>query len=585
RGALLVLRRKLSLQARPRLGGRKSQAPLRAACLLLLLAALALVAPAQAASSDPGERVTITVVGTTDIHGNVWPYDYLTARPVERGLAKVATYVKQVRARQPNLLVVDSGDTFQGTPLAYVAGVKHPREPNPTVAAMNAIGYDAMACGNHEFNYGLHTLWRWKEQARFPILAANVTSPYHDDVRAFEPYVIRRVGGVRVALLGMVTPAVPNWEPPENIAAYKFRGLVETARKYVPQLRRKADVVIVLVHSGLGRDEQTGAPLTGELPGEDAAWAIAEEVSGIDAVFFGHSHRELAGREVNGALLVQAKNWAQSVAEVDFTLERAGERWRVVERASRLVPMDASIPADPEILELTRAAHERTETWLNTVVAQLDADLDARTARLEDHPLVELIQRAQLAATGADVSLAALFSTATRWRAGPVTVRDIYSLYFYDNQLFTVEITGKQLKEALEQSARYFAGFPWPESDSPFGEVRGYNFDMAEGVTYKLDLARLAGERVVDLSWRGAPLAPDQKLKLALNSYRWAGGGGFSMLRRAKALSRAHSSVRELLIEYLLQQGSVPTAADANWEIVPAEAAEALRQSVLSPAP
>ena len=577
-----MLRRKLSFFFLPTLAGGKSRPCFHAAVLLFLLAALAL--PAAAASPQAGERVSITVIGTTDIHGNVWPHDYLSAQPVERGLAKVAAYVKQVRARQPNLLVVDSGDTFQGTPLAYLAAVKHAGETNPIVAAMNAIGYDAMACGNHEFNFGLYALWRLKEQARFPILAANVTSHYHDNVRAFEPYVIRRVAGVRVALLGMVTPAVPNWEPPENFAAYKFRGLVETARKYVPLLRRKADVVIVLVHSGLGRDEKSGAPRNDGLPGEDAAWAIAEEVPGIDAVFFGHSHRELAGREVNGALLVQAKNWAQSVAEVELTLERAGERWRVVERSSRLVPMDASIPADPEILELTRAAHERTEAWLNTVVAQLDTGLSARTARLEDHPLVELIQRAQLAATGADVSLAALFSTSTRWRAGPVTVRDVYSLYFYENQLLSVEISGAQLKDALDQSARYFAGYPWPAGGSPFGEVRGYNFDMAEGVTYKLDLARPIGERVVDLHWRGAPLAPAQKLKLALNSYRWAGGGGFSMLRHAKILSRAHTSVRELLIEYLLQQGSVPAAADANWEIVPSEAAEALRRTVLAPA-
>jgi len=276
------------------------------------------------------------------------------------------------------------------------------------------------------------------------------------------------------------------------------------------------------------------------------------------------------------------------VAEVEFALERAGDRWRVVERHSRLVPMDAAIPADPEILELTRATHERTEAWLNTVVAELDRDLDARDARLEDHPLVELIQRAQLAATGADVSLAALFSTFTRWRAGPLTVRDVYSLYFYENQLYAVEITGRQLKEALEHSARYFAGYPWPVGGSPFGTVRGYNYDMAEGVTYKVNLARPAGERIVELRWRGAPLAPEQKLKLALNSYRWAGGGGFPAaagLRHAKVLARSEEDIRELIIQYLMEQGSFPTEADHNWEIIPADAREALRQSVVSPAP
>lgn len=544
-------------------------------CAGVVWLALLLAAAPVTCGQESAERVALTILATTDVHGNVWPYDYLQGQDAERGLAKVSAYVRQVRARQPNTLLVDCGDTFQGTPLAYLAAEKHAEEPNPVVAAMNAMGYDAMAIGNHEWNFGLHTLWRLKEEARFPILGANVASTYHDRLRDFKPYVIRRVGGVRVALLGLVTSSIPRWDPPEHLVGYKFRDPVEVARKLVPQLRRKADVVVVLIHSGLGRDAETGAPVENVYPEENHVWDLAEQVPGIDVIFFGHSHRELAGKVVNGALLVQPKNWARSVAEVELTLARDNQGWRVVDRQSRLVPMDASIPADPKILELTRAAHQQTERYLSTVVAELGEDLDARSGRIEDHALVELIHRAQLHATGAQVSLASLFSTRTRWAAGPVTLRDVYSLYFYENKLFTVEITGRQLKDALEYSARSFATYPWPEDATPFSGW-GYNFDMAQGVTYKIDLSRPPGERIADLRFEGAALDPARKLMLALNSYRWSGGGGYEMLRHAKIVGRAKKQVRETIIDYLSSRLTVETNVDHNWEIVPADAHQAL---------
>lgn len=569
--------------------GRK----LRVSFLVGLWLALVL-APSAPAGLEGAERVTLTVLATTDVHGNVWPYDYLRGQEAERGLAKVSTYVQRVRHRQPNTLLLDCGDTFQGTPLAYLYAEKHPREPHPVVAAMNAVGYDAMAVGNHEFNFGLHALWRMKEQARFPILAANIVSTYHDPLRDFKPYLLRTVGGVRVAILGMVTPSIPRWDPPQHHVGYEFRDLVETARRYAPELRRQADVVLLIVHSGLGRDPsaplgagpETFEPREELYPEEDRVWDIAEQVPELDAIIFGHSHRELAGKTVNGVLLVQPKNWAQSVAELEFVLapgESGG--WQVVEKRSRLVAMDANVPADRKILDLTRAAHQRTERYLNTVVADLDLELDARSARLEDHPLVELIQRTQLQYGRADVSLAALFSTRTRWQPGPITVRDVYSLYFYENQLFTVEVTGAQLREALEYSARSFKTYPWPEGASPFSDVPGYNFDMAEGVSYQIDLSRPPGERIVNLEFQGAPLAPGQKLRLALNSYRWSGGGAYEMLRHARIVHRNERQVRELLLNYLLEQGKVPTEVDHNWEIIPAEARQALLDYVSPPAP
>ncbi len=549
-----------------------------AAALLLLAVPAGRGAPA--ASGSAGETVHLTVLGTTDTHGNLWPYDYLAGKPVERGLAKVASYVKQVRTRQPNTLVVDSGDSFQGSPLAYLSAVKFPREANPLVAAMNAIGYDAIATGNHDFEFGAETLCRLRKEARFPILAANVVSPPNAACRSFPPFVIRQVGGVRVAILGMVTPSTPHWVPPEDLQGYEFRDIVETAQQYVPRLRREADLVLIVVHSGLGRGVETVLPQEQEFPEENRTLDLAQEVPGIDAIFVGHSHGELAGREVNGVLLVQAKYWGQSVAQVEFLLARQADRWKVRERHSRVVPMDAAIAADPEVLELTRAAHERTQAYLNTVVGHLERDLDGRTGRFEDNPLVDLIQRAQLHHSQAEVSLATLFSNRSYMRAGPVRMRDVYRLYYYDNRLYMVEITGAQLKEVLEYAAGYFRQFPWPEGSSSLTNFRGYHYDMAEGVSYRIDLSRPPGKRILDLQFQGAPLAPDRRLRLALNSHRWSGGGGYEMIRHARIIRRVGTDVRELIADYLRERHQAPTDANHNWAIFPSAARDALLRSV-----
>ncbi len=566
---------------KPQIWRKRKTAPL----LVVLLALCVLPSGVSGQAPTASAEVHLTVLATTDVHGNVWPYDYLFARPADRGLAKVSTYVQSVRAQQPNTLLLDCGDTFQGTPLAYLAAAKYPTEPNPAIAAMNAMRYDAMAVGNHEWNFGLRALWQFKEQVQFPILGANIVSTYHDRKRDFEPYVIRKVGGVRVAILGMVTPAIPRWEPPENRTGYTFRDLVATAKKYVPKLRRKADVVIIIMHSGLGRDEQTGTPEENIYPEEDHAWDVAEQVPGIDVIIYGHTHRELASKTVNGVLLVQPKNWAQSVAQVELRLAREGSGWKLTDKQSRVVPMGASIAPDEKILALTRAAQERTEDYLNTVVGKVDEDVSGRTGRLEDSPLVELINRVQLHYGKAEVSLAALFTPSSFLKAGPVTIRDVYRLYFYENTLFTVEVTGAQLKEALEYSARNFKTYPLPAGESLAASLPTYNSDTAEGVSYQIDLRRAPGDRIVNLTFEGKPLEPARKLRLAFNSYRWSGGGAYNMLRHAKVVHRVDEQVRELIIQYLREHPQVPTTVDHNWEIVPSEARQALIDFVNTPRP
>jgi len=262
----------------------------RVLCSVCLLAVLSLLSVSFSGSA-PGvaggapAQVTLTLLGTTDIHGSIEPIDYYANQPANRGLAKIATLIRHERAARPNALLLDSGDTIQGTPLAYYFAREDTRKPNPTIAAMNALGYDAAALGNHEFNFGLEVLWKAKGEARFPILAANLSQEYKGGVRYFRPYIIKNVAGVRVGIVGFVTPGVPRWEIPAHYRGYQFEPIVDTARRVIPEVRKKADLVVVIAHSGLGPDPESGQPgWEGEVPGENAMIALAEQVPGMDVI-------------------------------------------------------------------------------------------------------------------------------------------------------------------------------------------------------------------------------------------------------------------------------------------------------------
>ncbi|HVX66999.1 MAG TPA: bifunctional UDP-sugar hydrolase/5'-nucleotidase, partial [Bryobacteraceae bacterium] len=520
------------------------------------ICALALAgAPAAAA-----ER-TITLLATTDLHGNLYPVDYYTAKPAARGLAKIATLVRQARLQSPDALLIDCGDTIEGTPLEslwqqYVSsgalplGVQFPGPAprlDPMMAAMNALGYAAMTTGNHEFNFGLDNLNRARQAARFPWLAANIEAEPGSGVKPFSPYVVVTRAGVRIAIIGLTTPAVPNWEEAAHYRGYRFTDAVEAARRTVAALGQKErpDLVIAAVHAGLGTRE----PAAERLAAENMAARIAAEVPGIDAIVFGHSHQQLAGERINGVLLVQPKNWGASLARLDFTLDDAAGRWQVVRKESRLVPVTADTPADPEILAIARPYHEAAERFLEVPVANSAVEMDGRTARYQDTPLVDAIHAVQMDYAHADVSFTALFHTGVHVAAGPVTVRQLAALYLYDNELYAIEGDGRMIRAALENAARYFRTCPDPAcSLGPLlnSGIPGFNYDMAEGVTYEIDLTRREGERIVHLERNGRPLEAGAKFRIALNNYRAGGSGGYDMFRGAKVLWKSNRDIRSL---------------------------------------
>ena len=552
--------------------------------LRFALAALLTVAPGWA------RQVTVTVLATTDLHGNIYPLDYFTGQPSERGLAKIAALIQSVRRETPNTLLIDCGDTIQGSPVesvyqSYVSagrlplGLAFAGEPlrhDPMMLVMNQLGYRAMTLGNHEFNFGIKSIERARADASFPWLSANTEA--QAGARPFDPYIVAAIEGVKVAVVGVTTPNIPNWEEPEHYQGYRFLDPRRAVESALAALRRaeRPNVVVVAAHMGLGSRAKTRSPRSprrfrASTPSSSAI-RTSKWPANASAARWWCSPRTGACR------------WPGSIS---ISRARTARGWKLVDKRSRLIPVTTATQPDPEVLSIARPYHELTERYLNTPVAQSTVKLDGRLGRVEDSALVDAIHAVQLHYAQADVSFTALFNAHVKVSKGPVTVRQIAALYVYDNELYAIEGNGKMVKDALENAARYFLPCPDPAcSHGPLinRQFAGFNYDMAEGVEYEIDLRRPPGDRVLHLRRNGRPLSPGEKLRLAVNNYRAGGSGGYEMFRGAKILWRSSQEIRDLIVAYYTEHQRLPDHPDRNWRILPPRAQRILEQEALEDA-
>ncbi|WP_182873817.1 bifunctional metallophosphatase/5'-nucleotidase [Microbispora sp. H10670] len=566
--------------------------------------ALGLLLPGAAASAAPAKTVKITVMASSDIHGNALNWDYYKNAEYDDsahndvGLAKISTMVSQIRADRGagHTLLFDSGDTLQGTPLDYyyakIEPITSTGETHPMAKAMNAIGYDAVTLGNHEFNYGLPLLGAWVKQMKAPVLGANAVSA-GTGLPAYRPFVIKTMNvkgekPIKVGVLGLTNPGVAIWDKANVDGKLKFLDLVATAKKWVPVIRGLgADVVLVTAHAGDNGLSSYGS----DLPVENAAAMVAEEVPGVDAVLFGHAHNDVPQRFVTNkatgrqVLLTEPGRWGQRLSVVDFTLAKERGKWTVTGKSSTTLNTNG-VAEDPKIVALMKKQHDKTVGYVNQVIAQSKEQLSAAESPYKDTPILDYIQKVQteLVSKGvagtADASLpvlsiAAPFSRTAVFPAGPVSVRDMAGLYVYDNTLLGIKMTGAQIKDFLEYSAKYFAqvapGAPIDLATlTNAGGTPDYNYDQLSGVTYDIDIAKPVGQRIAALSYQGEPVAADQQFIVAINNYRQSGGGGFPHVSTAPVVYNAQVEIRQALIEYATGTGTIDPAtfAEANWKLV-----------------
>jgi 2',3'-cyclic-nucleotide 2'-phosphodiesterase (5'-nucleotidase family) len=549
-----------------------------------ILRALVLVVAAGCRGAVPAaapDQFDLVVAATTDVHGRLrgWDYERNVADPL-RGLSRAATIVDSLRAVSPGRVVlVDAGDLLQGNQLAYVAARVTRETASPIVAAMNAMAYDAAALGNHEFNYGLATLDRAIAQARFPFLSANAFRPGGE--RAYRPWTIVTRGPLRVGIVGATTPGVMVWDRDNVAGRVVFRDIVPEVRRAVAEVRAEgADVVVVTIHSGLNEPSSYDTAATG-VPSENVAARLAREVEGIALIAYGHSHREMRDTVIGSTMLVQARNWATSVAVARLALVREGSGWRVAARRGDIVRAEGHAES-PTVLAATERAHLAAVAYVTTPIGSTPAAWRADSARVADTPLVDFILEVQRRATGAELSSTAAFSLDAALGPGPITRAALAGLYPYDNTLRAVRLSGRQLREYLEFSARYYrsvAADGRTPIDTPLVDpsVPGYNFDIVAGADYAIDLRLPVGARITRLTVRGRPVADTDSFTLALNNYRQTGGGGYAMLQGAPVVHDRGVEIRQLLAEEVERRGTIRPEDYfvRNWALEPPAAVAA----------
>ncbi|MEO6445013.1 MAG: 5'-nucleotidase C-terminal domain-containing protein, partial [Gemmatimonadaceae bacterium] len=552
----------------------------RANGLALIVALAACAGAGRTSSPRPtpggavGDSVQIVIASTTDVHGRLRGWDYYAdAEDSLRGLARAATIIDSVRQVQPGrVILVDAGDLLQGNPLTFVAARVDSTAAHPVVAAMNALQYDAAALGNHEFNYGLPTLERAIGEARFPFLAANAFLA--NGKRAAPASRIVERSGVRIGIVGATNPGVAVWDRDNVAGRWTFRDIVSSVRDEVRALDGRADAIVVVVHSGLGEPSSYDTVGTG-MPSENVGARIAREVPGVNVVVLGHSHRELADSVINGVTIVQARNWATSVSLATLHLRRAADGWHISATRGALVQA-AGHAESPAIVAATARAHDATVAYVRQTLGTTAQAWRADSSRVADAPIIDFMLDVMRRQSGADLAATASFDLGAALPAGPITVAQVARLYPYDNTLRAVRITGRQLREYLEYSARYYRTFGTPEWETSPTDPRvpGYNFDIVAGADYTLDLSRPLGQRVTRLEVKGRPVADSDTFTLALNNYRQTGGGGFAMLRGAPVVYDHQEEIRDLLIAEVRRRGVLQPAdfSVRNWRLEPAAA-------------
>lgn len=562
---------------------------------ILFFLAFLLILPSFVASRE----IKVQVAVTSDVHARLFSYDFVNDQPLQASLANVHYLIRAVRSRQGNnIILLDNGDLIQGNPAAYYANFVQQSRQNLFSRVMNLMQYDAATVGNHDIEAGPEVYNRLKKEFRFPYLGANVINTETGQPH-FVPYTIIRRQGIRIAVLGLTTPAIPKWLPEHLWKGLEFQDMVEAAKYWVEHIQQKEnpDAIIGLFHSGMGPAD----PDPSEFPLENAANFIARNVPGFTVIFTGHDHRErietVANIQGDSVLVVGPGAFAQNIAVAELTFNRlARGTFELLDTKADMVGT-SRVPPSQEFFQRFEKDINEIVSFANEPVGQLKNNLASIDAFFGPAAFVDLVHEIQLKTTGADVSFTAPLAFNESLRAGMLNVRDFFKLYQYENYLYVMELSGKEIADYLEFSYGIWLNqmkseddhlllFRFNEDGFPQVDAGGrhrlryptYNFDSAAGIRYTVDASKPAGERIsIESMEDGSPFDLHKKYRVAINSYRGSGGGGHltegagiahEQLRQRITFT-SEKDLRTELIRYFREEKVVDPQPRNNWKIVP----------------
>jgi len=549
----------------------------------------------------------IKIVFTTDVHGNFFPYNYISLSPAEGGMARVKSAIDSIRMRygRDSVILLDNGDILQGQPTVYYYNYIDTVSPHIAADIYNFMDYDAITVGNHDVETGHAVYDRVYGQVNVPVLAANVidiktAAPY------FKPYTVIKRNGLKVAVLGLITPAIPAWLPENLWSGLRFDDMEYTARKWIPEIKRleQPDIIVGLFHSGHDSSKKTGDYV------ENASVEIARNVPGFDLVLMGHDHQRYCERITNVAgdtvcVLNPSNNaLAIGIADVKLSYDDTGHLIDKKIMAS-VEDITKHIPSS-EFISRFNDCSETVTGFVKRIIGYVSGTMSTEEAFFGPSAFMTLLHKLQLKISGADISFAAPLSFHAEIKAGPLRVSDMFTLYKYENMLYTMELSGQEIKDYLEESYSlwtdqitdhqpHLINFESSSPDMNNNRLRypSYNFDSAHGIEYTVDITKPKGEKIKILSLSsGKPFDLGAKYMVAINSYR--GNGGGNLLTAGAGISPAElkqriirstdKDLRYYLLKTVEADGVIETTTDDNWHFIPesvAETAAALDRVIL----